>query len=210
MAILEYQPLSRVDQKLVSPDVKSHFTRITAKRINSGFHKVLGLSTGEYQESFQAAIESSERFEGMSGVPVLVEPRVSIKTQCDLLGVDISPSVFRFPEPKDRDPYVAFLNILSNPGVPARVFLDSIPSTHESENGMTMLASPQEALAADLDFLLAHRFVYLQGDATFFFGQRLLGLDMYKGKPRIMAPEGREFDEFIGALVATRSNGGTE
>ncbi len=205
-------PLNRMGREWPVPrDVNIQFEHQLAQRLRLGFHEVLGRSAGDYALSFQDALADAKQHELRPGAVVFVEPRISIREQARLLEVDIAPSVWSLPEVADRKPYATWLRIIPNPGIAPVRFAYDVASyssvDHKDLGAVTQLASPFEGLAADIDTLLLHSFVYLAGTPGIINGQRLLTLDTWMGLPRIAGANLNKIEQLTGALAATRTRG---
>lgn len=203
-------PLTNLGETWRRPgDVNHQFDSQLSQRITLGFHDTVGQSRGEYALSFDAALQDAKEHDFRLGVPVFVEPRIPVREQAALLGIDIAPSVWVLPDATVKKPYVAWLSIVPNPGIDPIDFAFQkflkLSQERGDEGFVIELATPYEALAANVDILLHHRFVYLAGKPGVFLGQKLLALDTWQGTPRISGPDRRQYEYFTGALVATRS-----
>lgn len=199
-------PLGKIGSEWSRPrDLNTQFDAQISRRISLGFPEAVGQSRGEYVQSFYDALQSAKEHGLTFGSPVFVEPRIPVATQAKLLGVDIAPSVWALPDTEKKKPYPAWLNILPNPGIDPIGFAfqehSELPQTGDGEL-KKHLATPFEALAADIDTLLQHSFVYLAGKPGLFTGQRLLVLDTWLGTPRISGANRGQPDFFTGALIA--------
>jgi hypothetical protein len=95
-------------------------TRQKERLVSLGFHKRLKLTEQEYRDSLPKFTSQPEAFRGRMDIPVLVDPRISLKTQYKLMGLrygfdktvkvkdwENDPKGYRTP----KSPYVVWLRL---------------------------------------------------------------------------------------------------
>ncbi len=177
------------------------FDRQLGLRVAHGFHTELGLSIGEYVESFKHLLEPAWDKPSSIGHPAFVEPRIPIKSQLDMLGVQVDPTVYALPEDSESTmPYLTRVRSMQIADVPPEKLTSVIRQEAVSSNQPMHLASLLEALA-----------VFEVSSPEYVAGPRsaqVLCFDTFSGRPRLSKPEHGAWDSGIKrALVSVPERG---
>ncbi len=166
------------------------FDRQLNMRLSRGFHTELGLSVGEYLESFSHLLGPAWNKPSSVGYPAFVEPRIPVRDQLDMLGVNIDPTVYSVPENSEATvPYLTRVRNMQMSDVPPENVFSAIAQEGEESNQSLHLASLLEALAV---FNISSP-EYVAGPRN----ARVLGLDTFSGRPRLFKPEHGVVDKGI-------------
>jgi hypothetical protein len=137
----------------ITPQIIENLCRAQLDRkIQAGFHRVLGESPLEYESDFVDAFIKASRLNQRdvgSEMLVLVEPRIPMETQLELLSINLHPSVLHLPSHEQTwTPYPVRIGIVDNPsGWTKRELIQSLPDVMRPANLF-------EAVNADLSILL--------------------------------------------------------
>ena len=121
-------------------------------KIQAGFHRVLGQSSIEYESGFEAAVMKATTLDQRdinSGTLVLVERRIPIKKQLELLNIKIASSVSHLPPHEQMfSPYPVLVKVIDSPsGLTKQELIESLPDYLRPANLF-------EVVNADLSILL--------------------------------------------------------
>lgn len=185
-------PVSALHEK----DFNQAFDEQLSLRVSHGFHKELGLTVGEYVESFQHLLNPVLNKPFSVGYPVFVEPRIPIRDQLDLLGVYVDPTAYSLPEDSTvLHPYLSRVRQVYTSDLPPENVEFALRHKSLSSGTSIRLAGLLEALAR-FDFSLPE---YIAGP----FDARVLCVDTFSGRPRLSKPEHGVIDgEIRHALVS--------
>lgn len=196
--------------ELNNGDMRARCDALISTKIQSGFHKELGISEAEYRDSFKDVVDSLTEQKPQQGVLTLVEERIPFVRQVALLGIEMDPGVFYgIAHNQDKKPYGAWLKAVRVQEVP----LSGANNYAEAIVGLPAdlrPATPFEGINAEVGNILAKTFVtlpggeyekagILTGGSTRF---RSLCLDTYFGKARISQVRLNQLDRLVGMLVA--------
>lgn len=163
-------------------DFHQAFDEQLSLRLSRGFHKELGLSVGEYAETFKHLLEPMWNKPFSIGYPVFVEPRIPVRDQLDLLGVHIDPTVYSLPEDSSATlPYISRVGRASLSDLPPENVISAIRQQSLPEGLSVHLAGILEAIAR-FDFSSPE---YIAGSHS----ARILCADTFSGRPRLSKPE---------------------
>lgn len=102
------------------------------RKIQAGFHRVLGKSAIDYSSDFETAVRKAMAREQQytnTGMLVLVEPRIPITEQSKMLDINIGRTVFDLPPHEPMwAPYSVWLDVVDNPsGLTQLELIESLP-----------------------------------------------------------------------------------
>lgn len=179
----------------VQQDIKLQCGFLIEQRVSARFHEYLRQSPEEFRESYSMAIKEAQRAVPAGGAILsLVESRIPLKDQFEMIGVEINPTVFRFPDPiNSQRPYVAWLKVVDI--FRARTARESAERLADS----FVPATAYEGAGADMNKLLASGFSVIAGDLV--SGQSKLCFDRWFGRPRVTGVPYDNRDGLVGLLV---------
>lgn len=110
-------PLPKEKLSTSENNLEAEWLKQAKKYIKLGFHKELDLSKEDYLNSLPKFEPQPENFKGRFDIPLIVETRIPIKRQCELVGIDYSlgslPCVDWSGDTKDyktpKKPYVTWM-----------------------------------------------------------------------------------------------------
>lgn len=107
--------IERVTPQMIENSCRAQLNR----KMQAGFHRVLGKSAIEYEIDFEDAVMKATRLDQRdinTGTLVLVEPRIPIKTQLELFNINLDSSVSYFPPHEQMwTPYPAWVKVIDSP-----------------------------------------------------------------------------------------------
>lgn len=107
--------IERVTPQMIENSCRAQLDR----KIQAGFHKVLSKSSIEYESDFEQAMMKATRLDQRdinTETLVLVEPRIPINIQSELLGINLHPSASCFPSHEQMwTPYPVWVKVIDNP-----------------------------------------------------------------------------------------------
>lgn len=198
-------------QQVETGNTRARCDALVSAKIQSGFHRELGIGEAEYRDSFQDAVKDLiKQKDSQQGVLALVEERIPFVRQLELLGIEMDPGIFyEVVNHQDKKPYGVWLAVIT----PRAVFVPGVDSfTKAITNLPTNLipATPFEGINGEVGNILAKAFVALPGgdykEPGILTGgsRRLLCLDRYLGNPRISHVRFNKQDPLIGILAARK------
>ena len=152
----DFFPVLNIGIERITPQMIENSCRAQLDRkIHAGFHRVLGESPIEYESDFEDAMIKATRLDQPdinTGTLVLVERRIPIKKQSELLGINLHPSVLHLPHHEQMwAPYPVWVKIVDNPsGLTKKELIERLPDNLRSANLF-------EAVNADLLVILKDR-----------------------------------------------------
>lgn len=200
-------------RRLEAKDIEKYCDALLAVKIQSGFARELGMSEEAFRNSYRDAVEGLKK-QGVfkQGIPALVEERIPLTRQAELLRIGIDPGIFyKVVHHPDRQPYGVWLKVIS----PDEAFVPGIDSVAKAVAKLPVglrPTTPFEGIGAEVRAILDRSFVamsagdyempgILTGGSTRFDS---LCLESYLGRPRISHVRFDKHDPLIGILAARK------
>lgn len=142
--------IERVTQQMIENSCRAQLDR----KIQAGFHRVLNKSLAEYESDFEEAVMKATTLDqpDINTTLVLAEPRIPIKTQLGLLGINLHPSASRLPSHEQMwAPYPVWVKVIDNSsGLTKKELIERLPDNLRAANLF-------EAVNSDLSVILTDR-----------------------------------------------------
>lgn len=176
------------------------------RKIAVGFPALLDESIEDYRRGQVPLLTHVEKENVPPGVsPTLVETRIPLLKQAELLGISVDPSIVDLVAQHeiDQPPYIAWLKVINNfASATIEELIVKIPEGY-------VPATPLEGINSDVWQIIKNSFVAMPGGEfyrqTFTLAHnaqlaRAFCLEEYLGRPRLTTIRLREKDRFVGVL----------
>lgn len=128
-------------------------------KIQAGFHRVLDQSSIEYESGFEQAVMKATTLDQRdinSGTLVLVERRIPIKKQLELLNIKIASSVSHLPPHEQMfAPYPVLVKVIDSPsGLTKQELIESLPDVMRPANLFEVVNADLSVIVKDTEPLI--------------------------------------------------------